>query len=168
MNSRFATIPVEQAPACGSASGGAAETGNITPLLHEIRHALADWLDSGSEHSIDLRSLPMAPGEEDRLLDQLGRGEVQAQITGLGRSELIETRYPGVWLVTHYGDDEQIIGRGIEITDCPWLLRTQRADAAQALRELGELQELQELQPDPTPSPPPAASGEPNQLENGA
>jgi len=165
MNSRFATLPVEQPPSCGAAASSAAETGNITPLLHEIRHALADWLDHGSEHSIDLRSLPMAPGEEDRLLDQLGHGEVQAQISGLGRSELIETRYPGVWLVSHYGDDEQIIGRSIEISDCPWLLKTQPADAAQALHELDQATELQQ---DPTPSPPPAASGEPTQLENGA
>lgn len=129
-HSPFMTSSVRDTPPC------AAETGNLAPLLHEIRHALSRWLDDRSEHSIDLRSIPMAPGEEARLLEQLGRGEVQAQITGLGRSELVETHYPGVWLLSHYGDDEQIIGRQIEITDCPWLLKSQPEDVTQALQRL--------------------------------
>ena len=115
---------------------GTPATGNIALLLHEVRHALAEWLDSRTEHAIDLRGIPMGPGEEDRLIEQLGRGEVQAQVTGLGRSEVIETRFHGVWLITHFDDDDAIVGRQIEITDCPWLLKSQAADASQALREL--------------------------------
>ena len=133
------------------------ETGNIDLLLYEVRHALAEWLDSGTEHTIDLRGIPLGPGEEDRLIAQLGRGEVQAQVTGLGRSELIETRFHGVWLVTHFDEDDQVIGRQIEVAGCPWLLKSQPADAEQALRELEQ-----------NLPPAPAAAGSATRLENRA
>ena len=42
-------------------------TYNVQPLLHEIRHALARLLDDGGHTVIDLRSLPLAPGEEEQL-----------------------------------------------------------------------------------------------------
>ena len=41
-----------------------AATGNIPPLLHEIRHALTRLAQGEAGTSIDLRSLPLAPGEE--------------------------------------------------------------------------------------------------------
>ena len=46
-------------------------THNVQPLLHEIRHALATLLDDGGRTVIDLRSIPLAPGEEQKLLDKL-------------------------------------------------------------------------------------------------
>jgi len=98
-------------------------TGNLVPLLHEIRHALTRWLEQGEEHVIDLRSIPLAPGEEDSLLEQLGEGEVNARLSVLGPSDIIETRYPGVWLITHYNESESIIGRG----HCRWPAATGRA-----------------------------------------
>ena len=33
-------------------------TGNVTPLLHEIRHALAALLESDEQTVIDLRAMP--------------------------------------------------------------------------------------------------------------
>ncbi|HIE55188.1 MAG TPA: hydrogenase accessory protein HupE, partial [Chromatiaceae bacterium] len=44
-------------------------------------------------------SLPLAPGEEKRLEEALGEGEVKATLNALGESRLIETRYSGVWLI---------------------------------------------------------------------
>ena len=38
-------------------------THNVIPLLHEIRHALAQLLEEGKETAIDLRSIPLAPGQ---------------------------------------------------------------------------------------------------------
>ena len=58
----------------------AARTGNVEPLLHEIRHALANLLNYEQESCIDLRSLPLAPGEQQELLDILGQGEVSASL----------------------------------------------------------------------------------------
>ncbi len=71
-------------------------TQNVKPLLHEIKHALDNLIETGRTTIIDLRSIPLAPGEEDKILDTLGRGEVLAQLNALGLSEVIETQYAGV------------------------------------------------------------------------
>jgi hydrogenase-1 operon protein HyaF len=111
-------------------------TGNLIPLLHEIRHALTRWLEQGEEHVIDLRSIPLAPGEEDSLLEQLGEGEVNARLSIMGASAIIETRYPGVWLITHYNVNENIIGRFIEVCEVPGILKSQAEDSRAGLERL--------------------------------
>lgn len=111
-------------------------TWNVKPLLHEIRHALQDLAEHGRSSIIDLRSIPLAPGEEDRIIATLGCGEVRAQIDALGPSEVIETAYPGVWLVTHYNSERDIIGRFIEITAMPEILCSQAEDISQACVQL--------------------------------
>ena len=111
-------------------------TGNLIPLLHEIRHALTRWLEQGEEHVIDLRSIPLAPGEEDSLLEQLGEGEVKARLSILGPSDIIETRYPGVWLVTHCDENESIMGRFIEVCEVPGILKSQADDIRAGLERL--------------------------------
>ena len=69
-------------------------TYNVEPLLHEIRHGLARLLESEAPTVIDLRGIPLAPGEEDRIISELGSGEVQAHMSALGPSEIRETRFP--------------------------------------------------------------------------
>ena len=103
-------------------------TQNVKPLLHEIKHALDNLIETGRTTMIDLRSIPLAPGEEDKILNTLGRGEVLAQLNALGLSEIIETQYAGVWLVTHYNDEDHIISRFIEVTTMPDILCSQTAD----------------------------------------
>jgi len=115
---------------------GESLTHNVQPLLHEIRHALHEYLQSGESTVIDLLSLPLAPGEEDALLEELGRGEVQARLSALGPSEIIETRFPGVWVVTHRNSSEEVIGKFIEICDMPDLLRSQQEDIRLGLEQL--------------------------------
>ncbi len=116
-------------------------TWNARPILFEVRHALEALLDSGENSIIDLRSIPLAPGEEDTIIDTLGRGEVQARLDALGPSEIYETRYAGVWLITHYNEDESIVSRFIEITRIPEILKSQPGDISIALtgltKELG-------------------------------
>ncbi|MGD2138604.1 MAG: hydrogenase expression/formation protein [Gammaproteobacteria bacterium] len=111
-------------------------TRNVEPLLHEIRHAVTRWLDSGEATSIDLRGIPMAPGEEQRIIDTLGTGEVQASMTALGPSEIVETRFPGVWRVTHYNSENEVIGKFIEICDMPQVLKAQTEDIREGLAQL--------------------------------
>ena len=118
---------------------GSVPTGNLMPLLHEIRHALARWLDGGHTHAIDLRSIPMSPDEEQRLLELLGAGEVRATLSALGRSEIVETAFPGVWLTTHHNDDDVLVGRLLEICEIPEILKSQVEDAGTALRRLDDL-----------------------------
>ena len=75
-NSKTIELPVETA---------VHETGNVVPLLYEIRHAIQCQIESGEDTVIDLRSLPMAPGEEARIEEMLGRGEVEATLKALVR-----------------------------------------------------------------------------------
>ena len=117
-------------------TAGESLTYNVLPLLHEIRHAMAKLLDDGGHTVIDLRSIPLAPGEEEKLLDTLGRGEVAARLSALGPSEILETRFPGVWLVTHYNNDDEIIGRFIEVSRFPRILQAPDEDIREALENL--------------------------------
>ena len=50
--------------------------GGFAALLAELAHLLERFSDSGERRAIDLRSLPLAPGEYDHLHEILGRGEV--------------------------------------------------------------------------------------------
>ncbi len=111
-------------------------TRNILPLLHEVRHALHNLINIGEPTIIDLRSIPLAPGEEDKILSTLGRGEIQAHLEALGPSEIIETAYPGVWIVTHYNDENEIISRFIEISKIPDILASQSEDITTAYKRL--------------------------------
>ena len=111
-------------------------TRNVVPLLHEIRHGLARLLENDAVTSIDLRGIPMAPGEEERIVSELGQGEVQARMSALGPSEIVETRFPGVWLVTHYNSENEVIGKFIEVCDMPQILKAQTEDIREGLAQL--------------------------------
>ena len=121
-------------------------TGNLLPLLHEIRHALNSWLDDGTTHVIDLGSIPMAPHEETQLLETLGQGEIQATLSALGNSEIIETGTAGVWLVTHHNEEGVLVGRFIEICHIPAILKSQTEDARFALQVLDNLLATAEIE----------------------
>ena len=124
-------------------------TWNVQPILHEIRYALTKLIETGETRMIDLRSIPLAPGEEQTIIDTLCCGEVHAKLNALGPSEIYETRFAGVWLITHYNEDNNVIGRFIEITRIPDILQSQNEDMAIALNELEkELDEWSE--PDKT------------------
>ena len=103
-------------------------TGNVEPLLHEIRHALKRLAGGEDGTTIDLKSLPLAPGEEERIEATLGTGEVRAEVDALGPTLIQETSYPGVWLTTHKNADGAVVARFIEVTYIPELLRSQPED----------------------------------------
>ena len=111
-------------------------THNVKPLLHEIKHALDKLIETGKPTIIDLRSIPLAPGEEEKILNTLGQGEVQAQLNALGLSEISETQYTGVWIVTHYNDEQHVISRFIEVTTMPEILCSQTEDVMEAYSRL--------------------------------
>lgn len=113
-------------------------TGNVTPLLHEIRHALSALLKNGEQTIIDLRSMPLAPGEETHIERALGQGEVRVELNALGRSDIIETQYPGVWLITHSNTDGALLGKYIEIALIPDILQAQQGDIQAGLEQLSD------------------------------
>lgn len=111
-------------------------SGNIAPLLHEIRHALAALSTSGACNIIDLNGIPLAPGEQESILATLGEGEVRAELQSLGKSVVQETGFAGVWVVTHYDEQGDIKARFIEITRMPDILESQVPDIVEGLARL--------------------------------
>ena len=80
----------------------------------------------------------MAPGEEAKIEKMLGEGEISVKLNALGPSEIIETGISGVWLITHYNMEEEVLGKFIEITKVPALIATQEEDLAEGLSRLVE------------------------------
>ncbi len=117
-------------------------TGNLLPLLHEIRHALAQLLDDDTyQHTIDLQAMPLSPDEDQALQALLGVGEVSAHLNALGLSDIEETQFSGVWRVTHHNAAQTVTGRYLEITRIPMILQAQSADMAAGLAALTALLE---------------------------
>ena len=114
-------------------------TGNIPPLLHELRHALQRLIDSGETTTIDLRALPLAPGELEVLEQQLGDGEVHIHLNALGPSDIFETAYPGIWRAIHYNQNEEVMAYFLEVTRVPSLLQTPEQDLQAGISELQQL-----------------------------
>jgi hydrogenase-1 operon protein HyaF len=121
--------------------------GSLRAILSEMATHLEKLAQDGTTGSIDLNSLPFAPGEYDQLRLLLGEGEVKAHIEALGPSDIVETRYPGVWWVTHYNVEGDIVADSIEITTIPELLKSQPEDIDMGL-ELIKAQLNDEVQND--------------------
>ena len=113
-----------------------AASGNVKPLLHEVRHALKRLAKGEDGTVIDLQSVPLAPGEAQHIEELLGKGEVRAELNALGPSVVQETSYPGVWLVTHSNTEQAVVGRFIEVTHMPELLKSQQADIEHGISRL--------------------------------
>ena len=110
--------------------------GNAVAILHEIENMLVQLLESGLEQSIDLRSLPMAPGDREVLQQALGKGEVSASVDALGPSLISETAIAGVWWVTHRNSNNEVMADFIEVSHCPEILRTHSEDISDGLEKL--------------------------------
>ena len=111
-------------------------SGNQEPLLHEIRHALTVLLREGRGACIDLKSIPLAPGEEGRLLEWLGKGELRVELNAFGTSEILETAFSGVWVVSHFDTSGALVGRFIEVARVPEIVYAQTGDIATGLARL--------------------------------
>jgi len=120
----FANIPIHVVTSNQSDGLTLAKT-----LLHEIQAMLKTLLDTGQNGTLDLRALP-ALGEDGYqfLKEKLGIGEVSASIQSFGRSEIQETAYPGIWWISHYNQDDDILTELIEVNFLPELLKSPRDD----------------------------------------
>ncbi len=113
--------------------------GNIAALLAEIAALLERLISNKQTSMIDLKSLPLSPHEYEQLRFTLGQGEVTARLEAIGLSEIIETHYPGVWWVTHYNVEGDIIADMIEIARVPDILQSQPEDMRASLERLQAL-----------------------------
>ena len=117
-------------------AGEAYSIGNLRALLAEIAARLEKLAENGETGMIDLNSLPFSPGEYEQLRQTLGQGEVSARIEAIGASEIIETGYPGVWWVTHYNVEGDIVADLIEIAWLPEIIKSQPEDLNAGLARL--------------------------------
>ncbi len=112
------------------------ESGNLDSILSEIAFHLEQLLEQKKTHSIDLRAMPWSPGDEDKLEAYLGQGEIQIELNALGKSLFYETQYSGIWIVTHYNQEDEIIGKLIEITYMPEMVFSQKDDVKDSIERL--------------------------------
>jgi len=117
-------------------SADTSSVGNIAALLAEIAAQLERLISNNHTSMIDLKSLPLSPQEYEQLRFTLGQGEVNARLEAIGPSEIIETQYPGIWWVTHYNVEGDIIADMIEIARVPDILQSQPEDMQAGLARL--------------------------------
>lgn len=109
---------------------------NGRALLHELADMLQRLIDTGKSDSIDLRRIPLFPDDLDVLHARLGEGEVTAEVTSAGSSVIRESAIPGIWWVTHFNEEDEVIAELVEVTFCPEILKTPTDDARDGLQEL--------------------------------
>jgi hydrogenase-1 operon protein HyaF len=110
--------------------------GNVHALLYEIAARLEKLNSRNETGMIDLKSLPFARDEYEQLQMILGNGEVVARIETIGTSEVRETSYPGVWWVTHFNPDGDVVADAMEITFFPEIMKSQPEDVRIGLERL--------------------------------
>jgi hydrogenase-1 operon protein HyaF len=118
-------VTVIGAPVDVAASG---PSGNGTAILHEIEDLLGRLVSDGSQGIIDLRAMPLTPGDHAQLEEALAVGAVQVAIDAAGPTEVFETVYPGVWWIRHRNESGQTVAEFIEVTACPEILKSHADD----------------------------------------
>lgn len=113
--------------------------GQLLAILSELLSKLTVLNREGSTDSIDLRTLPMFPGDYEQLKETLGYGEINVSINAMGPTEIYETAIPGIWWITHYNSEDENIAEYIEITALPELLKTDPQEIQQAEPQLQQL-----------------------------
>jgi len=103
-------------------------TGPVRAILQEVMDMVIALVETGATNFIDLKSLPLAPGELEQLRLVLGEGEVEAIVSALGPTHIHETLVPGVWWVTHMNSNDEVIAEFIEVTSLPEILLTQHEE----------------------------------------
>lgn len=99
-------------------------TDNVRALLAEISTMLTELINHSKSDSLDIRSLPLLPGEYEAIKTILGEGEIKASFDSLGPTHIYETGLAGVWWVRHDNEDEECVAEMIEITRIPEILKS--------------------------------------------
>jgi len=129
--SHLESIPIETEPFIDINDGSGARA-----ILCEIETMLEQLLAHDEEGVIDLKTIPISHDEYLQLQYVLGKGELSATIQSLGKSTVAETAIAGVWWITHYNEEGEVIADLIEITLIPDILKSDQADMRNSLEEL--------------------------------
>jgi hydrogenase-1 operon protein HyaF len=107
-------------------------TGMAWSVLSEVHTLLKRFAESGESGAVDLRGLPLTSADRDQLEELLGRGEVHCTLSLMGRSEVWETAFPGVWWIRHLGAGDKVASETLEITNVPDILLAHADDITAA------------------------------------
>lgn len=111
-------------------------TGNLKPVLHEIRHALQSLIEQSKPTMLDLNGIPFSPSELAELEAFLGQGEIAIELDVLGKTHIQECSYAGVWRIQHFNEQDKCVGYFIEVDHVPEILRSQSDDILEGLNTL--------------------------------
>jgi len=123
----------------------AGQSGIVVTILHELSEMLDDLLEKDESSAIDLQDLTLTPGDYELLREVLAEGEVHASIDAIGPTEVRETLFPGVWWITHYNVEGDIMADVIEVAFVPDILKSHPEDVQDARDRLNSF--LQDAKP---------------------
>lgn len=124
-------------------------TARAKAVLSEILTMLQRLCETGQPGTIDLRDPPLEALDRHSLRVALGQGEVETTLDALGPSFIFETGVAGVWWVTNFNEDREIIGEYVEIACCPRVICTQADSLDGGMIRLQSLLEPRPASPAP-------------------
>lgn len=113
-------------------------TGMAWSVLAEVHTLLERLAAEGESSAIDLRGLPLTTSDRTQLEALLGKGEVRCTLSLMGRSEVWETAFPGVWWVRHLGGEDKVATETLVIDRVPDILLAHPDDITGACGRLGQ------------------------------
>lgn len=109
---------------------------NAKAIIEKLVELLRHLLQNDEAASLDLSGFPLTSRDYEILNDMLGSGEVSAEIADDALISVRETGIPGVWWVTHYNNDGELISEFIEVAYCPEALITAADDVKEGMESL--------------------------------
>ncbi len=116
----------------------ATQTGMLLALLRELDEALRALIMEETCHVVDLSTLPLSTTDRTMLNSVLGEGEMCIDLEALGRSQIRESSFPGVWWVRHEGPDGKLLADHIEVTYIPEIVPAHASDVLKGQVRLAE------------------------------
>ena len=113
-------------------------TGMAWSVLAEVQSLLERLNETGETAAVDLRGLPLTGADRQELEASLGRGEVSCTLELMGRTDIWETAFSGVWWVRHRGAGDKVSSETLVIAPIPDILLSQADDVAESVRRLAE------------------------------
>jgi hydrogenase-1 operon protein HyaF len=127
--SNISEIPVE---ILNSQIENGEPSAQVLAVLSELETMLTKLISRQETNSIDIRSLPMMPGDYEQLKSILGKGEVEITVNTLGPSDIYETHVPGIWWISHKNAHDEVLTEFIEVTYYPEIIKVQDGDLNEA------------------------------------
>ncbi len=123
---------------------------NARPVLFELLAAARARQPGDRPHVVNLSLLPMTPSDLSWLGDALGVGKVIILSRGYGNCRITAARWPWIWRVQYFNNDDKLILDMLEVTDVPEVALAAEDDMSDTLERLSEWIEIlqQGLEPE--------------------